>query len=112
LEWFFKEWVYGINRPAYEYTWSVKRNDRKSTVKLLIKQTQTNPDLFQMPIDVIVKTEAGERRFVAWQKSKSQSFEFLVEGVVKEVKIDPDGWILKNVKDLHIAPKSSLDTSK
>jgi aminopeptidase N len=98
LDWFFKEWVYGVNRPAYEYKWSAARDGHGSIVKLTLNQAQTNADVFQMPIDVVIKTEAGERRFIAWQKSKSQDFQFSVQGLTEKVEIDPDGWILKKIR--------------
>jgi len=100
LDWFFKEWIYGTNRPAYEYKWSASESDHGSIVKLTVNQTQTNADTFQMPIDVVVKTDATERKFVAWQESTSQDFEFSVDGIVRQIEIDPDGWILKKIRRL------------
>lgn len=100
LGWFFKEWIYGVNRPAYEYKWEGADNGHGSTVKLTVNQAQRDADTFEMPIDVVVKTDAGEQRFVAWEKSKSQDFEFPVDGHVDQVEIDPDGWILKKIRRL------------
>ena len=100
LGWFFKEWVYGVNRPDYEYKWRTAQNGHGSTVKLIVNQVQTNADTFEMPIDVVVKTDAGERKFVAWQKSKSQEFEFQFEGHAELLEVDPDGWILKKIRQL------------
>jgi aminopeptidase N len=100
LNWFFKEWVYGINRPIYEYKSRITQKDDESIVKLTVNQTQTNADIFEMPIDVVVMTTDGERRFVAWQKSKSQDFEFSVMGRIEKVDLDPDGWILRRIRQL------------
>jgi aminopeptidase N len=100
LDWFFKEWVYGVNRPAYVYKWGATPSGHGSIVKLTVTQEQTNADTFEMPIDVVIKTDAGERKFVAWQKSKCQDFKFSVEEQAKGVEVDPDGWILKKIRRL------------
>lgn len=100
LDWFFREWIYGVNRPSYAYKWRATPNDHGSIVTLTVNQEQTNSDMFEMPMDVVIKTDAGERKFVAWQKSKSQEFEFSLDGRVEQVEADPNGWILKNVRQL------------
>jgi aminopeptidase N len=97
LDWFFKEWVYGINRPAYEYKWQATSSSSRTVVNLTINQVQTNAGVFEMPIDVFIKTDAGARRFVAWQKSRSQNFTFTVDRLPEELKLDPEGWVLKNL---------------
>src|SRR6202022_2051880 len=91
LDWFFKEWGYGVNRPAYVYKWGATPSGHGSIVKLTVTQEQTNADTFEMPIDVVIKTDAGERKFVAWQKSKFQDFKFSVEGQAKDLEVDPGG---------------------
>jgi aminopeptidase N len=100
LDWFFKEWVYGINRPEYEYKWRAIQNGKRSIVKLTINQAQKNADTFEMPIDVIIKTNAGDGKFIAWQKSKSQDFAFSVQGQPRQVELDPDDWILRKIRRL------------
>ena len=98
LNWFFKEWVYGVNRPFYQYTWEVMPGADRNTVELTINQTQSDPAAFEMPIDVVIKTEKGENKFVIWHKSTCQNFEFSVEGLPERVELDPEGWILKKVR--------------
>ena len=100
LDWFFKEWIYGVNRPVYEYKWRTWPSGDHTIVNLVINQVQTTRDVFEMPIDVLIKTDAGERKFVAWQKSKFQDFKFSVEGQAKDLEVDPGGWILKKVHRL------------
>jgi aminopeptidase N len=98
LSWFFKEWVYGVNRPFYQYAWQMKAGVNRSVVELTIDQSRSDPAAFEMPIDVVINTEKGENKFVAWQKLTSQNFQFSVEGVPKQVELDPEGWILKKVR--------------
>jgi aminopeptidase N len=100
LTWFFKEWVYGVNRPEYKYTWRVIPDGNRSFVDVRIHQTQTNTAFFEMPIDVFIETDKGENRFVAWQTSTSQGFEFSVDGHPQRVDLDPKGWILKKVRQV------------
>jgi aminopeptidase N len=100
LRWFFKEWVYGINRPSYQYTWYAIPRGSRSVIRLTINQIQTDPATFEMPVDVFVKTDKGQNKFVAWQKSTSQNFEFSVEGLPEQVELDPDDWILKKVQQV------------
>jgi aminopeptidase N len=100
LDWFFKEWVYGISRPHYEYAWQTKPGRDSNVIEVSINQTQVNPAVFEMPIDVVISTDKGKKTFVAWQKSKSQKFDFAVDGLAKRVELDPDGWILKSVRDV------------
>ena len=98
LNWFFKEWVYGINRPAYECTWRTQRTGDDTVVTVEIIQGQTNSQIFEMPIDISIVTDKGRAKFIAWQKLRSQTFEFRVPGQAEGVELDPDGWILKKLK--------------
>lgn len=100
LDWFFKQWVYGVNRPQYEYQWAATSVGGKHIVKLTINQTQTNAGLFRAPLDVVLTTTSGEKRFVVWDELKSQSFELLAAKDVTQLQIDPDGWVLKKIKEV------------
>jgi aminopeptidase N len=104
LDWFFKEWIYGTNRPVYEYRWREQPMGDQSLVTVEIVQTQTNADVFEMPIDIAIETNNGQLTAVAWQKSRSQTFEFRVTGEAKRVELDPRDWILKRVKQPDQAP--------
>ena len=98
LDWFFKEWIYGVNRPIYQYKWQATQNESGNTVNLEISQVQPNPEVFVMPIDVFIETAQGQKEFVVWQKSRSQTFTFAVDRPPSRVELDPDGWILKKVQ--------------
>jgi len=104
LGWFFKEWVYGIGRPTYEYKWRGQPIGNQTLVILEIAQTQTNPDVFEMPIDVAIDTNNGPITLVAWQKTRSQTFEFRVLGKADCVKLDPHDWVLKKLEQHDQAP--------
>jgi hypothetical protein len=55
-----------------------------------------------MPIDVAVTTASGVTRRTVWNDSSEQTFEIPMSGkppAIKNVSIDPDGWILKRTID-------------
>ena len=99
LDWFFKEWIYGTGRPEYKYRWVVSKTGGRSVLKLALDQTETSEDAFSMPLDVVVTTSDGERKFVVWDRLKSQTFEFTLPGEITQVKVDPDGWVLKKLSE-------------
>jgi quinol monooxygenase YgiN len=50
-----------------------------------------------MPIDVLVRTAAGEKRHTVWNDRGEQTFEIPTGGTLEAVMIDPDDWILKRM---------------
>ena len=52
MDWFFKQWIYEPGFPEYNVTW--KYNQRNKSVKLAVKQTQKNTNIFKMPIQIRV----------------------------------------------------------
>jgi hypothetical protein len=70
----------------------------RSVVEVKVMQTQRMPDVFQIPIDIAIRASGGNKGFVAWQISRSQNYEFLVDGQVDHLDFDPDNWILKKVR--------------
>jgi len=98
LDWFFKQWIYAEGRPFYKYTWTVKAEAGKQVVQLKVDQIQTGTQTFRMPLDVVIATPTGDKSFIAWDENRSQIFRFEVEEAVKEVRVDPEGWVLKQVK--------------
>jgi aminopeptidase N len=103
LDWFFDQWVYkGKSRPKYEYSWKFEdfqdqKNTGAYTVRLNIKQVQTDYDVYRMPIRITIITESDEKEFTVFNDQKDQSFLLTINSKPKEVRIDKDGWILKKV---------------
>lgn len=96
LEWFFAQWIYGASRPTYRVSWTAA----DGRLSLTIRQAQTDAAAFTMPIDVLVTTTSGTERHTVWNDRSEQSFQFAVSAEasgIKDVSIDPDGWILKHV---------------
>lgn len=103
LQWFFEQWIYtGKGRPKYEYSWKFEEftgqtNSGAYTVHLSLKQVQTDWDVYKMPIRIKVVTETDSQDFTIFNDTREQSFILTVNSKPKEVKIDPEGWILKKL---------------
>jgi aminopeptidase N len=107
LGWFFKQWVYGSKRPEYEYQWRMTGAGRRRVVKLTINQRQSNAELFKMPLDVVLTTTSGEKKFKVWDRRKTQDFELAVDADVTQLKLDPDGWVLKTLRTNDSPPRAA-----
>lgn len=103
LDWFFDGWLFkGTGRPKYEFSWKYnefegQNNSGAYTVRLQIKQVQTDWDVYKMPVKIRISTEAGDKEFTVFNDLKDQSFTLTVDSKPKELKLDPDGWILKKI---------------
>lgn len=97
MDWFFLPWVYGENRPDYEYSWIASDQGPPHGVMLHIEQVQTNAGLFTMPIDIEIQTTAGDTLVTIWNDELSQDFFFEIDAQATGLSFDPGNWILKYV---------------
>ncbi len=95
LDWFFQEWVYGENRPDYEWSWVASDQGPPYDVMVHVDQVQTNAGLFTMPIDIQVETARGDTFVTVWNNQWSQDFFFAVDDQPTGVNFDPSDWVLK-----------------
>jgi len=100
LDWFFVPWIYGENRPDYEWSWIASDHGPPYGVMLHIDQVQSNADLFTMPIDIKIHSTAGDTIVVAWNDQWSQDFFLEVSSPVTDVTFDAGNWILKYVSEV------------
>lgn len=96
LDWFFQPWVYGENRPDYEWSWVASDDGPPYGVMLHVEQVQTNAGLFTMPIDIGVQMTARDTLVTVWNDQLSQDFFFDVDARPVAVEFDPGNWILKD----------------
>jgi aminopeptidase N len=97
MDWFFQPWVYGMNRPYYEYGWIASDAGTHWDILLHIDQVQTDAGVFTMPIDIVIETAAGSDTVSVWNDAWSQDF-FLTAGAEPTgLLVDPDEWILREV---------------
>ncbi|GAB3038305.1 M1 family aminopeptidase [Spirosoma pulveris] len=110
LDYFFKEWIYGEGYPAYKATVSPGSTAKTVTVRLEQRNAvATNPAFFTMPVQLQIKSAAGDTTVTVVNDLADQTFTLPVKGTVYGLAIDPSSWILKTVESISIA--SSLTPS-
>ncbi len=95
LDWFFNEWVMKGGAPSYRYAYRSVRQGGKDWLLLELDQTQSQPQVCVMPVDVRVKTSKGTRTFVVWDDQRKGQFLLPLDGTLLGVTLDPEEWILR-----------------
>jgi len=97
LTWFFDEWVYQGGAPAYRFGWDSVNVEGQEYLHLKIEQTQGlgNPNVFVMPVDVVVSTNGPSQDFSVWNDQRTQHFVVPIASVPTAVSFDPNQWILR-----------------
>lgn len=99
LGYFFNEWIYGVGYPHYTVSWNYDYiNNNIYSVNLNISQTtNTNPAFFTMPIQIQVKTSAGDTIVTIFNNRQNQLISFNVKGTPQYINFDPNNLILKDI---------------
>jgi aminopeptidase N len=100
---YFQQWVYGERYPVYRATWTSHAGSGGFDVALTLEQRQ-GWQLFTMPVDVRITTNAGPRDFTVPDSLASQSFTLHVDAEPTALDLDPDDWILKQVDRAIVQP--------
>jgi aminopeptidase N len=98
LETFFKQWVYGEFYPTYAATWSHDKNTKAISLTLNQEQLKSNPPVFQMPVELLIRYDDGSTHSETVQNLHSnQTFTLTPPngGTPIDVQIDPNKKILK-----------------
>jgi len=104
LKYFFDQWIFdGTGRPDYIYSWKYdnfngEKNSGVYMVRINLKQTQKDRDVYKMPVQIVIKTETGVEEFTIFNESREQLFEQPVKGIPAEVLIDNNNLILKKIE--------------
>jgi len=93
---YFQQWIYGEYYPHYRVVWTAAAAGGGWDVTLGLEQIQSW-QLFTMPLDVTVTTEAGEQTFVVRDSLAAQSFTLHVDAAPTALALDRDNWVLKQV---------------
>lgn len=99
LEWFFDEWIYRGGYPEYLVSWDWDPDS--SIVSLNVKQIQSIDEvtpLFNMPIEVEISGEFGEKSYVIDVDQQEETFGFQVPSKPQRIEFDPREQILKKLK--------------
>jgi hypothetical protein len=96
LSWFFQEWIYGENRPYYEYGYSiVDLGDGTYRNYVQIRQVQTDAGTFTMPVELTLNTVAGSEVRTVWNDAAHQDFILDTASPLLDLEFDEANWILK-----------------
>ncbi len=89
LDWFFKQWVYRPGSPALQGGW------RYNSGKIEVDLTQTQPgDPYRLPLELSLGDSIAKIEMTA----KHQTFELPATREPASVMLDPNIWILADVK--------------
>ncbi len=98
LGWFFDQWIWGMNRPWYSYSWIAEDiGNGQYEVFLHIRQAQNNPapEVFTMPIQTYWRVNGEDTLITVWDDSREDDFRFVLNGNPTNLRFDPYDWILK-----------------
>lgn len=106
LDYFFDEWIYGENYPKYNVSWTTEKiNALEYKANIEMNQiVNTSPLYFTMPVKIKIYTSSGDTVFTVFNNSLSQTFSFIVNSEPVNFKIDPDNYILKEVRGEDVIP--------
>lgn len=94
---FFDRWVYGSGHPVYQWTsQGAQQPDGGNVVTIVLNQTQ-NGAPFLDPIPVTVTSEGKITRLTLIPKGKTATAHVRVGKVPLDIKIDPEGTLLKEL---------------
>ena len=99
LNYFFNEWIYGVNFPRYNMRWNFTGNGG-GIYKLAVnidQQPGTNPQYFIMPVQLKIITDKGDTTVTVFNNKLEQEFDILVSGEPSDIIFDPNNLILKNL---------------
>ena len=88
---FFASWVYGAGHPKYSLTW--RWNRRTKTVRLTLKQTQTQP-AFPNNVPIAITTTQGREVVTLKPVMKEATKDMRVKAAPTAVEIDPNDQVL------------------
>ncbi|NOY57662.1 MAG: T9SS type A sorting domain-containing protein [Calditrichaeota bacterium] len=96
LDWFFDQWVYGEGFPELEVGWEMTRaGNAKYIVGVKIRQKQKSDKPFYLPMEIEIQTALGNVLDTVIVKNRENDFQFTVNGLPRELVVDPNHWLLK-----------------
>ena len=99
MEWFFNQWVYGIDIPTYEFSYDLKEaGDGETEVIINLKQSGVSDSFYmQLPIYLVVDKEGLHYGLVGITGNKSLKTSFTVSVRPEKVLLDPERSILAEI---------------
>jgi tetratricopeptide (TPR) repeat protein len=97
LRGFFGQWVDSTGVPEFRAEWRILRRAEGFRVPGTVKQ---DLDAFEMPLDVILKTEAGQERETLIMKGTSVDFDISTKSKPIEIIVDPEMKIMRTSEEI------------
>jgi tetratricopeptide (TPR) repeat protein len=97
LRFFFGQWVDSTGVPEFRAEYRVMRTKDGFRVPGTVKQ---DLDTFEMPVEIMLRTEAGNERQTLQMKGTSADFDITTKSKPVEVVVDPDAKILRSSEEL------------
>jgi len=99
LDYFFSEWIFGVNYPKYDVVWGYSNlGGGQYSVNVNIKQTSnSNPRFFTMPVQLKISLGSTDTLVTVFNDKGNQNFNITVNGLPGDLEFDPNNYILKDV---------------
>src|SRR5262245_1042223 len=97
LRFFFGQWVESTGVPEFRSDYRMLRTKDGFRVPGTVKQ---DLDTFEMPVDIVLRTEAGLERQTLMMKGPSADFDILTKSKPIDVVVDPDAKIMRSSEEL------------
>jgi len=96
LWWYFEPWLWGVNRPWYEYSYLCEDlGGGEYEVFLHLDQKQAYPTpFFTMPVDFLIEGATTDTLFVGFNDTLVSDWRVVFSEEPVNVSSDPDDWIL------------------
>jgi aminopeptidase N len=97
LGWFFQQWLHRSASPVVSGGWKYNAESKKVEVDL----AQTQPgEAYRLPLQIAIQAEgtAQPRIEKIEFRQKEQNFEIAAEKAPSGVLLDPDAWVLMQVR--------------
>jgi aminopeptidase N len=91
---FFRQWLYQPGWPDYQVLWHW---DPKARVAVITVQQKQATGLFEMPLEISVRTGDGHETHTFFAAGRTCSFRIPMNNRPSSIEIDPDDWVLKSV---------------
>ncbi|MBX7043282.1 MAG: M1 family metallopeptidase [Ignavibacteria bacterium] len=96
---FFDQWVYsGKGKPSFEYEWSAVQSGSSYKTKLLLKQLQSDREVYAVPLTITLSSGSASEDFRIQMDSREGSYEFETGFLPAGLEIDREGWVMKDLK--------------
>jgi aminopeptidase N len=98
LGWFFEQWAYRPGHPIFRVSHEWSPGTREVVVSVDQVQKEDWPT-FRMPIEFAFETAQGTVRRKAEVSGRRATLRFPMPAAPARVILDPDGWVLKEVRN-------------